>query len=335
MLLDGPGGRFALENLKCPAPSPGEVLIRVEACGVCRTDLHIVDGDIRDGRYPIVPGHQIVGVVEAANGVDGVDGTDEADGADGLKLGTRVGVPWLGRTCGACSYCQDGAENLCDAAEFTGYQRPGGFAEYTVADARYCFPLPATWPPVETAPLLCAGLIGFRALRMTGTAQRIGFFGFGNAAHILIQIALWQGREIFAFTRDGDDRGQAFARRLGAAWAGGVGEHPGAELDAAIVFAPVGSLVPLALRRVRKGGKVVCAGIHMSNIPEFPYADLWGERSVASVANLTRSDGEEFLEIAEKVGIITDVAIYSLKDTPKALDDLRTGRLDGAAVVEI
>ena len=332
MLLDSPGGRFALENLKCPAPAPGEVLIRVEACGVCRTDLHIVDGDIRDGRYPIVPGHQIVGVVEAANGVDGAD---EADGVNGLKLGARVGVPWLGRTCGACSYCQDGAENLCDAAEFTGYQRPGGFAEYTVADARYCFPLPAKWPPVETAPLLCAGLIGFRALRMTGTAQRIGFFGFGNAAHILIQIALWQGREIFAFTRDGDDRGQAFARQLGAAWAGGVGERPSAELDAAIVFAPVGSLVPLALRRVRKGGKVVCAGIHMSNIPEFPYADLWGERSVASVANLTRSDGEEFLEIAEKVGIITDVAIYSLKDTPKALDDLRTGRLDGAAVVEI
>lgn len=326
MVLDSPGGRFALENLKRPAPAPGEVLIRVEACGVCRTDLHIVDGDIRDGRYPIVPGHQIVGMVESDNGVDG---------ADGLKPGTRVGVPWLGRTCGACSYCQDGAENLCDAAEFTGYQRPGGFAEYTVADARYCFPLPDRWPPIETAPLLCAGLIGFRALRMTGTAQRIGFFGFGNAAHILIQIALWQGREVLAFTRDGDDRGQAFARRLGASWTGGFGERPYAELDAAIVFAPVGSLVPLALRRVRKGGRVVCAGIHMSNIPEFPYADLWGERSVVSVANLTRSDGEEFFEIADKVGIITDVAIYSLKETPKALGDLRTGRLNGAAVVAI
>lgn len=326
MVLDSPGGRFALENLKRPAPAPGEVLIRVEACGVCRTDLHIVDGDIRDGRYPIVPGHQIVGMVESDNGVDG---------ADGLKPGTRVGVPWLGRTCGACSYCQDGAENLCDAAEFTGYQLPGGFAEYTVADARYCFPLPDRWPPIETAPLLCAGLIGFRALRMTGTAQRIGFFGFGNAAHILIQIALWQGREVLAFTRDGDDRGQAFARRLGASWTGGVGERPYAELDAAIVFAPVGSLVPLALRRVRKGGRVVCAGIHMSNIPEFPYADLWGERSVVSVANLTRSDGEEFFEIADKVGIITDVAIYSLKETPKALGDLRSGRLNGAAVVAI
>lgn len=326
MVLDRPGGRFALENLKRPAPAPGEVLIRVEACGVCRTDLHIVDGDIRDGRYPIVPGHQIVGMVESDNGVDG---------ADGLRPGTRVGVPWLGRTCGVCSYCQDGAENLCDAAEFTGYQRPGGFAEYTVADARYCFPLPDRWPPIETAPLLCAGLIGFRALRMTGTAQRIGFFGFGNAAHILIQIALWQGREVLAFTRDGDDRGQAFAQRLGAAWVGGFRERPDAELDAAIVFAPVGSLVPLALRRVRKGGRVVCAGIHMSNIPEFPYADLWGERSVVSVANLTRSDGEEFFEIADKVGIVTEVAIYSLKETPKALGDLRSGRLNGAAVVQI
>ena len=323
MLLEAPGGRFALADLPRPAPAPGQVLIHVHACGVCRTDLHVVDGDIRDGRYPIVPGHQIVGTVEAVNDVRT------------LAPGMRVGVPWLAYTCGACTYCRNDTENLCDAAEFTGYQRHGGYAEYTVADARYCFGLPAAFSDLDAAPLLCAGLIGYRALGKAGEARRIGFYGFGNAAHILIQVAAWQGREVYAFTRDGDNDGQAFAKRLGAVWAGGSSERPDTELDAAIIFAPAGTLVPVALRRVRKGGTVVCAGIHMSNIPEFPYADLWGERSIVSVANLTRRDGEEFLAVAGKAGVTTEVSTYPLEETVRALDDLRAGRIKGAAVVEV
>ena len=323
MLLEAPGGRFALADLPQPAPAAGQVLMRVHACGVCRTDLHVVDGDIRAGRYPIVPGHQIVGTVEAVNDVRT------------LAPGMRVGVPWLAYTCGACTYCRNDTENLCDAAEFTGYQRHGGYAEYTVADARYCFGLPAAVSDLDAAPLLCAGLIGYRALCKAGEARSIGFYGFGNAAHILIQVAAWQGREVYAFTRDGDNDGQAFAKRLGAVWAGGSSERPDTELDAAIIFAPVGMLVPVALRRVRKGGTVVCAGIHMSNIPEFPYADLWGERSIVSVANLTRRDGEEFLAVAGKAGVTTEVSIYPLEETVRALDDLRAGRINGAAVVEV
>ncbi len=323
MLLEKPGGSFAAAEMPKPVPAAGEALIRVHACGVCRTDLHVVDGDIRDGRYPIVPGHQIVGTVEAVNGVEA------------LEPGMRVGVPWLGYTCGTCAYCLNDAENLCDAAEFTGYQRHGGYAEYTVADARYCFALPEGFSDLDAAPLLCAGLIGYRALSKAGDARRLGFYGFGNAAHILTQLAAWQGREVFAFTRDGDAGGQAFARSLGAVWAGGSSERPETELDAAVIFAPVGGLVPVALKHLRKGGVVVCAGIHMSDIPAFPYADLWGERRIVSVANLTRRDGEEFLAVAGKAGVRTEVSTFPLESTSQALDELRAGRITGAAVVEI
>ena len=323
MLLEKPGGSFAAAEMPKPVPAAGEALIRVHACGVCRTDLHVVDGDIRDGRYPIVPGHQIVGTVEGVNGVET------------LEPGMRVGVPWLGYTCGACSYCRNATENLCDAAEFTGYQRHGGYAEYTVADARYCFALPEGFSDLDAAPLLCAGLIGYRALGKAGDARRLGFYGFGNAAHILTQVAAWQGREVFAFTRDGDAGGQAFARSLGAVWAGGSSEWPETELDAAIIFAPVGALVPVALKHLRKGGVVVCAGIHMSDIPAFPYVDLWGERSIVSVANLTRRDGEEFLAVAGKAGVRTEVSRFPLESTSAALNELRAGRITGAAVVEI
>ncbi len=323
MQLDAPGGQLRLVDLPCPDPGPGEILVKVKACGVCRTDLHVVDGDISGGRYPVVPGHQIVGTVET--------------GASGgtLKPGQRVGIPWLGFTCGHCGYCLSGHENLCDEAEFTGYQRPGGFAEYVVADARFCFPLPGDYPDIQAAPLLCAGLIGYRALVMAGDGTRLGFYGFGNAAHILTQIASWQGRQVHAFTRDGDIRGQAFARSLGACWAGGVSEVPPEPLDAAIIFAPVGALVPLALKHIRKGGIVVCAGIHMSDIPSFPYADLWGERTICSVANLTREDGHRLLELAPRVPIRTEVTAYPLERTRAALDDLRAGRIQGAAVVTV
>lgn len=322
MQLSEPGGTFELVDIARPRPRPGEVLLRVSACGVCRTDLHVVDGDIRDGRYPVVPGHQIVGrVTEAPSG-------RFADGA-------RVGVPWLGYTCGVCDFCRSGRENLCDAAEFTGYQRPGGFAEYVVADERFCFPLPQGYPDEQAAPLLCAGLIGYRALAMTGDARRLGFYGFGNAAHILTQIALWQGREIHAFTRDGDVQGQAFARRLGAVWAGGSADSPPRPLQAAIIFAPAGELVPLALRHVEKGGVVVCAGIHMSDIPSFPYVRLWGERTLRSVANLTRADGHELLELAPRAGVRTAVQTFPLERTRDALDALRAGDIHGAAVVVV
>ncbi len=324
MQLAGPGSALELVDLPVPVAGPGEVLIEVGACGVCRTDLHVVDGDLTDGRYPLVPGHQIVGRV--------VDPSDTA-----LALGTRVGVPWLGYTCDQCGFCGEGRENLCDRAEFTGYHRQGGYAEFVAADARYCFVLPESDAPghsdVQTAPLLCAGLIGYRALRMTGEARHIGFYGFGNAAHILTQIAAWQGRSIYAFTRDGDAAGQAFARQLGAVWAGPAGVAPPRALDAAIVFAPVGSLVPEALRRIRKGAAVICAGIHMSQIPAFSYDLLWGERSLRSVANLTRADGRELLDLAARAGVHTEVSVYPLAQTVAALNDLRAGRVRGAAVV--
>jgi len=323
MVLDRPGGTFVLTDIPKPAAGPGEVLVRVTACGVCRTDLHIVDGDIRDGSYPVIPGHQIVGVIEALG-----------HGANG-NIGARVGIPWLGYTCGVCEFCRSGRENLCDRAEFTGYQRAGGYAEYVVADARFCFPLPNTMSDAQAAPLLCAGLIGYRALSMANDAQRIGFFGFGNAAHILTQIVVWQGREVYAFTRDGDHAGQAFARRLGARWVGGSSDTAPQQLDAAIIFAPIGALVPRALRAVRKGGAVICAGIHMSDIPSFPYADLWGERRICSVANLTREDGHRLLELAQRIPVRTEIATFPLRRTADALAALRDGRIEGAAVVTL
>ena len=322
MQLDGPGGNLQLVDLPKPVPGAGEVLVQVSACGVCRTDLHIVDGDIRDGRYPVVPGHQVVGQVVETRIAE-------------LPVGARVGIPWLGYTCGSCEFCSGGRENLCDAAEFTGYQRSGGFAEYVVADARFCFGLPASYPDLQVAPLLCAGLIGYRALRMTGDAGRIGFYGFGNAAHILTQIACHQGREVYALTREGDRAGQTFALSLGACWAGDVTQQLPVRLDAAVIFAPAGELVPLALRSVRKGGCVICAGIHMSDIPAFPYADLWGERMIKSVANLTREDGIELLKVAPQVPVRTQVRDYPLQALPEALADLRNGDIAGAAVITL
>jgi propanol-preferring alcohol dehydrogenase len=315
MVLDQPGRPLRLAELPVPEPGDGESLIRVHACGVCRTDLHILAGEVGAGKLPLVPGHQIVGTVEGS--------------------GARVGVPWLGWTCGACRHCRGGRENLCDRARFTGCDRDGGFAEYAVADNRFCFRIPAGYPDLQAAPLLCAGLIGHRALRMTGDAERLGLYGFGAAAHIVCQVARHQGRRIFAFTREGDERGQRFALRLGAEWAGPAGGPPPEELDAAIVFAPVGALVPAALRALAKGGSVICAGIHMSDIPSFPYADLWGERSIRSVANLTRRDGEEFLALVPDVPVRTTVVPYPLERAGDALEDLRSGRLQGAAVVRV
>ncbi len=322
MLLDAPRTPLRLAVLPQPVPGAGQILLKVEACGVCRTDLHLVDGELPEPRLPIVPGHEIVGRVAALGA-----------GVQGVRLGQRLGVPWLGWTCGHCRYCLGGQENLCDDARFTGYQIHGGYAEYTVADRRFCFPLPESAAAAELAPLLCAGLIGYRALCLAGEAQRIGIYGFGAAAHILAQVLAWQQRPFDAFTRAGDAASQAFARQLGAAWAGASEEAPPEALDAALIFAPAGELVPLALRRVRKGGTVVCAGIHMSDIPAFPYAILWGERVLRSVANLTRADGERFLAIAAKAAIRCAVTPYRLEQANEALLDLRLGRLQGAAVL--
>ncbi len=322
MVLHRPGQPLALERVPLPAPGPGQLRLRVSACAVCRTDLHVVDGDLTEPVLPLVPGHEVVGVVD-----------ELGPGVSSPGLGTRVGLAWLGWTCGSCAFCSSGQENLCEQARFTGYQLPGGYAEHTVADARFCFPLPPSLSDLQAAPLLCAGLIGYRAWRMVGAARRVGFYGFGAAAHILAQVARHQGREVYAFTRPGDERGQAFARRLGATWAGDSGAPPPVELDAAILFAPVGSLVPESLRRVRPGGVVVAAGIHMSAIPSFPYAILWGERTLRSVANLTRSDGEEFLALAPRVPVRSRVHAYPLEQANRALDDLRAGRFDGAAVL--
>jgi len=322
MLLDRPGRALRAAEIDPGVPGPGEVLLRVAACGVCRTDLHVCDGDLPLVRSPLVPGHEIVGRVEAAGAL-----------VEAFAPAARVGVPWLGWTCGRCRYCASGRENLCDAARFTGYHRDGGYAEYAIADARYCFPLPAAYGDAEAAPLLCAGLIGHRALVAAGDARRLGLYGFGAAAHIVCQVAAWQGREVFAFTRPGDAPGQDFARGLGAAWAGESTAAPPAPLDAAILFAPVGALVPAALRATAKGGRVVCAGIHMSEIPAFPYEILWGERTIVSVANLTRQDGEEFLRLAPQVPVRTAVETFPLAQANEALARVRAGRIRGAAVL--
>lgn len=322
MVLDAPRTALRMKELPDPAPGPGQVLIRVHACGVCRTDLHVVDGDLEHPKLPIVPGHEIVGAVAGLGA-----------GVDRFAVGDRVGVPWLGHTCGTCAYCRNGRENLCDAPGFTGYTIDGGYAELTVADARYVFPLPGDMSAAAAAPLLCAGLIGYRALRKAGDARRLGLYGFGAAAHIVAQIARHEDRKVYAFTRAGDTAAQAFARRLGAVWAGGSDELPDEPLDAAILFAPVGALVPAALRAVRKGGTVVCAGIHMSDIPSFPYSILWQEREIRSVANLTRRDGEEFLDLAPRVPVETEIETFALEDANEALTRLRDGRLTGAAVL--
>jgi propanol-preferring alcohol dehydrogenase len=321
MVLPEPGRLLEWRQIPDPHPATSQVRIRVHACAVCRTDLHIVDGELPHPKLPLVPGHQIVGTVDQLG-----------DGVTGIALGDRVGIPWLGWTCGECRYCLSGRENLCDRARFTGYDLDGGYAELTVADARFCFPVPEGYPDDQAAPLLCAGLIGFRAYAMTGDATRIGFFGFGAAAHVLLQVARHEGREVYAFTRPGDVASQQFARELGAVWAGGTDEQP-AELDVAIIFAPAGELVALALRSLAKGGTVVCAGIHMSDIPSFPYDILWGERAVRSVANLTRADGTAFLNLAPQVPIETTVTRYPLQKANEALADLRAGRLQGSAVL--
>jgi len=318
--------REPLRERRVPTPrlGYGQLLIRVRACGVCRTDLHVCDGELTEPKLPLVLGHQIVGTVEAI-----------ADGVDGFTEGQRVGIPWLGRACGDCRYCVSDRENLCDRAEFTGYQVDGGYAEFAVAEPRFALPLPGSFSDLQAAPLLCAGLIGYRALSMTYNAERVGLYGFGSAAHIVAQVAAFQGRKVFAFTRPGDLRNQEFARKIGAVWAGGSDVAPPETLDAAIIFAPAGTLVPRALRAVCKGGVVVCAGIHMSDIPSFPYEALWGERSLRSVANLTRRDGLEFLELAPRIPVHTEVQSYPLADANRALTDLRDGAVSGALVLTI
>lgn len=322
MVLQAPGRPLAALDIDRPEPAADEIVIRVTACGVCRTDLHIADGDLPSGRLPIIPGHEIVGRVAAI-------GTS----VDRFALGDRVGVPWLGRTCQTCRYCRSDQENLCDQPSFTGYQIDGGFAEYTKADARFCFPITGDYDDAEAAPLLCAGLIGHRSLKMAGDAERIGLYGFGAAAHIVAQVARHQGREVYAFTRPFDRPAQDFALSLGAVWASGSDQPPPVPLDAAIIFAPVGSLVPRALRAVRKGGTVVCGGIHMSAIPSFPYEILWGERTVKSVANLTRQDAEEFLKLAPTVPVTTKIVRFDLSEANTALTKLRDGEITGAAVL--
>jgi propanol-preferring alcohol dehydrogenase len=322
MVLSAPGTPLALEEHAVPQPGPGELLLRVSACAVCRTDLHVVDGELPKPKLPLVPGHEIVGWVEAIG-----------EGVEGVRSGARMGVPWLGWSCGECAFCRSGRENLCVRARFTGYDIDGGYAEYTVADHRYCFPIPEGYSDAEAAPLMCAGLIGYRSLRLAGDARRIGIYGFGAAAHIVTQVARYEGRRVFAFTRRGDEEGQRFACELGAEWAGGSDDLPPEPLDAALIFAPVGALIPAALRAVDPGGVVVCGGIHMSDIPSFPYSLLWGERVVRSVANLTRADARELLALAPKVPIRTEVQRYPLERANEALSDLRAGRVRGAAVL--
>jgi len=318
------GAPLTPSEVTLPPPAPGELLIRVEACGVCRTDLHLIDGELPDIHYPVTPGHEIVGVVTAG-------GAEETR----FAVGDRVGVPWLAWTCGVCPYCRAGLENLCIRARFTGYTRDGGYAQQVLADARYCLPLPANVPAARLAPLLCAGLIGYRAYRKAGDAANLGLYGFGAAAHLLVQIAVHEGRRVFAFTREGDLEGQLFARSLGAAWAGSSTERPPQELDAAILFAPVGALIPAALAAVRPSGRVVCAGIHMSDVPVFPYRLLWGERTVTSVANLTRADGEAFITLATRLGLTATVERFALEDANRAVERLRSGAIKGAAVLEM
>ena len=324
MVLTGTGRPLALSLLEIPKPGKGQLLVRISACGICRTDLHVVDGELKEPKLPLVPGHQIVGQAEALG-----------NGVKNFKAGDRVGIPWLGGSCGVCPFCLSDRENLCDHARYTGYQLDGGFAEYCLADSRFAFHLPDGYSDLEAAPLLCAGLIGWRALKMAGNGKCLGFYGFGSSAHLLAQVALKQGREVFAFTRAGDVVTQAFARKMGAVWAGAAEEKPPHPLDAAILFAPVGAHVPLALQAVAKGGIVVCAGIHMSDIPSFPYSLLWGERVLRSVANLTRKDGDEFLKLAPGVPVKTEVKIYPLEKANEALADLRHGKFQGSAVLQV
>jgi propanol-preferring alcohol dehydrogenase len=324
MILEQPQTPLMLREVTKPVPDKYQILLQVRACGICRTDLHVVDGELSAPKLPLIPGHQIVGVVEQLG-----------EAVQGIETGQRMGVPWLGGSCGHCYFCRHGQENLCDAAKYTGYQLDGGFAEYCVADYRYCFPIPDGYPDLQAAPLFCAGLIGYRCLTKTGNAERLGFYGFGAAAHILSQVARYQGRQVYAFTQPGDRQAQNFALTLGAQWAGDSTQLPPEPLDAAIIFAPVGELVPRALRAVRKGGIVVCGGIHMSDIPSFPYHELWGERTITSVANLTRHDGETFLALAPEVPVQTQVRTYSLAEANEALNDLRYGRFTGAAVLHI
>lgn len=322
MIFDRPGLPLRAAELDIPPCGAEQVLLKVSACGVCRTDLHIVDGELTEPKPALIPGHEIVGRVVAKGAK-----------VERFALGQRLGVPWLGQTCGRCRYCLSGRENLCDQARFTGYTLDGGYAQYAVADQNYCFALPETYSDIEAAPLLCAGLIGYRALVAAGDADTVGIYGFGAAAHIISQVMVWQGRTLFAFTKPGDDEGQRFARQLGAAWAGDSNSAPPRTMDAAILFAPVGALLPQALRHTCKGGRVVCAGIHMSEIPAFPYSILWGERSIQSIANLTRRDGEAFFEIAPRAGVRTSVETFALGDANQALASLRAGRIQGAAVL--
>jgi propanol-preferring alcohol dehydrogenase len=324
MIFRQQGKPMSYEDARTPTPGPDQVLLRVQVCGVCRTDLHIIDGELTEPKLPLIPGHQIVGIVDALG-----------ERVTRFAEGDRVGVPWLGSTCNQCRYCLSGQENLCDDARFTGYHIDGGFSEYAVADHRFCFPIPAGYPDLQAAPLLCAGLIGYRSLVMAGEAESLGLYGFGAAAHIVAQVARWQGRKVYAFTRAGDTEGQEFAREMGAVWAGGSFDTPPEALDAAIIFAPAGALVPAALRAVAKGGTVVCGGIHMSDIPAFPYDILWGERVVRSVANLTRKDGEEFLALAPQVPVVTEVNPFPLAEANEALDTLRSGKVNGALVLRI
>lgn len=324
MILERLRERLQLHDPPTPSPGEGQLLVRVSACAVCRTDLHVVDGELPNPKCPLIPGHEIVGRIVAIGA-----------GVEDFQVGERVGIPWLGWTCGTCDYCQSGRENLCDAAKFTGYTLDGGYAEFAVADGRFCFRLPEQLEDVAAAPLLCAGLIGYRSLVKAGEARRLGIYGFGAAAHIAVQVARFQGRAVYAFTRPGDRRGQEFALRHGANWAGSSDESPPEPLDAAIIFAPVGELVPLALRAVAKGGRVVCGGIHMSDIPAFPYRNLWGERTICSVANLTRRDGEEFFKLATMVPLRTTTRVFPLEEANEALALLREGRLDGAAVLNL
>jgi propanol-preferring alcohol dehydrogenase len=322
MVLEQPGKPLQLRELPTPIPGPGQLLVHVAACAVCRTDLHIIDGELPNPKLPLISGHEIVGYVKQIGA-----------GVDGFSIGDRVGIPWLGWTDGECPYCRSHRENLCDFARFTGYTIDGGYAEFTTADARFCFRLPDQYDDISAAPLLCAGLLGYRSLKKAGDPLRLGIYGFGAAAHLIAQVACYEGRQVFAFTRPGDKAGQEFARKLGAVWADGSDQMPPEKLDAAIIFAPVGGLVPIALRAVAKGGIVVCGGIHMSDIPSFPYGDLWGERTICSVANLTREDGKEFLAIAPRVPVQTRTETFSLEDANTALDRFRSGKIKGAAVL--